>query len=389
MFDAVLLASYGGPEGAQEIEPFLDKILSGKHTPPERRVAVVERYLRFNGISPLPNECRRFLSELQNWFKVCSKRPKLYWGNLYSPPTFEQALSQMEADSVKSALVFPTSAFGSPQSCQRYRLAVQEALEKRTDAFTRSCEIAFTPPFFDLPTFCRVIADELLTALAYSELDAEDPFGLSSVSEKSKRLILFSAHSLPTADGKESQYKRQLMTAATTVLRTMLNSPAYGRKEAADVNSLDGALLGFPKRKTLLANGAQEDDFDPETKALLLDRSLDAAIVFQSRSGSPTAPWLGPSIGEFLREYKKQHQLLKQVVVSPLGFFFENMETIYDLDVEFREICNEMEIEYRRALCCGSSSRLIELVFQLALLDPKDFPHCRCSEGTCDLSCRL
>ena len=388
MFDAVLLASYGGPEGAQEIEPFLDKILSGKHTPPKRRVAVVERYLRFNGVSPITNEIRPFKIEHQNRFKAYSKRPKLYWGNLYSPPTFEQALSQMEADSVKSALVFPTSAFGSPQSCQRYRLAVQEALEKRTDAFTRSCEIAFTPPFFDLPTFCRVIADELLTALAYSELDAEDPFGLSSVSEKSKRLILFSAHSLPTADGEESQYKRQLMTAATTVLRTMLNSPAYGRKDAADVNSSNGALLGFPKRKTLLANGAQKDDFDPETKALLQDRSLDAALVFQSRSGSPTAPWLGPSIGEFCRVQRTTPAVETSRRFST-WLLFENMETIYDLDVEFRGICNEMEIEYRRALCCGSSSRLIDLVFQLALLDPKDFPHCRCSEGMCDLSCRL
>lgn len=387
MFDAILLASYGGPEGVQEIEPFLDKILTGKRVPSARRAAVVERYARFNGISPLPSECRRFLNKLKDAFSTNSKRPRLYWGNLYSNPTFDDAFSQIESDTVKSVLVFPTSAFGSPQSCQRYRLAVQTAFRQRAESFAQSCRVAFTPPFFDLPAFRRSIADALLTELAWSELELNGLFSPTLPSEERTRLILFSAHSLPVSDNEQAQYKRQLTNAVAAVLEALLNSPAYGVKPPTAAS--DSFLTGFPNKKATLFPTSRQNEAVSEMRTLLYKNALDAALVFQSRSGSPSTPWLGPSPEKFLREYVKKVPRLEQVVVSPIGFFFENMETIYDLDVEFKETCEELGIKYRRAKCCGASRQLVEAVCQLAALAPEDFPTCRCAEGSCDLSCRL
>ncbi|MBP5620589.1 MAG: ferrochelatase [Thermoguttaceae bacterium] len=389
MFDAVLLASYGGPEGVREIEPFLDKILTGKRVPSDRRAAVVERYARFSGISPLPNECRRFLNELNDAFSTNPKRPRLYWGNLYSNPTFDDAFSQMESDAAKSVLVFPTSAFGSPQSCQRYRLAVQTAFNKRAESFVQSCRIAFTPPFFDLPAFRRSIADALLTELAWSELESERLFAPELSAGRNTRLILFSAHSLPVSDDEQAQYKRQLTNAVASTLEALLKSPAYGAKPADNVDASDSSLNGFPQKKTTLIPTSRQNEVVSEIQALLRKNSLDAALVFQSRSGSPSTPWLGPSPEEYLRKYVKKVPQLEQVVVSPIGFFFENMETIYDLDVEFKETCEELGIKYRRALCCGSSLQLVDAVCRLAELSPEDFPSCRCAKGSCDLSCRF
>ncbi|MBR4753108.1 MAG: ferrochelatase [Thermoguttaceae bacterium] len=389
MFDAILLASYGGPESVQEIEPFLDKILMGKHVPPGRRAAVVERYARFDGVSPLPNECRRFLGELKNAFSTCPERPRLYWGNLYSNPTFDDAFAQIESDSAKNVLIFQTSAYGAPQSCQRYRLAVQKAFQKRSVPFVQSCQLAFTPPFFDLPAFRRSNADALLTELAWSELESNSFFAPAFSFENPTRLILFSAHSLPVSDDEQAQYKRQLINAVASVLETMLNSPAYGKKREVDADVADSLLDGFPQEKASLIPTGKQDNNVSEIKELLRKNSLDAALVFQSRSGSTSTPWLGPSPEEFLREYIKNVPQLEQVVVSPIGFFFENMETIYDLDVEFKGVCEELGIKYRRAQCCGASRKLVDAVRRLAELTPVDFPACRCEEGTCNLSCRL
>ena len=169
----------------------------------------------------------------------------------------------------------------------------------------------------------------------------------------------------------------------------MLNSPAYGKKREVDADVADSLLDGFPQEKASLIPTGKQDNNVSEIKELLRKNSLDAALVFQSRSGSTSTPWLGPSPEEFLREYIKNVPQLEQVVVSPIGFFFENMETIYDLDVEFKGVCEELGIKYRRAQCCGASRKLVDAVRRLAELTPVDFPACRCEEGTCNLSCRL
>ena len=444
MFDAILLASYGGPEKIDDINPFLDRILTGKRVPPARRAAIFERYERFNGVSPLPSECRRFLDRLNEAFAAETapaqpanstnltnstesadaalqppSTPRIYWGNLYAPPTFDDALAQMEADGVRRLLVFPTSAFGSPQSCRRYIDAVRDAVCRRSPEFAARLQLAQTPPFFDLPAYRRAAADALLTALAWDELES-NPFDADAPSPQTaqtsqppqspqtsdaanfadvadvnanasndappKRLILFSAHSLPIDDALKSAYSAQLLAAATAFLRSTLDAPGFGGQVAEEKNAAEDAdaTRRFPARDIVLSDAA----FAPELRRRLRSVGLDAALAFQSRSGSPSTPWLEPSVAEFVRRYKDQNPDWNRLIVSPIGFFFENMETVFDLDVELKEVCDELGVSYRRAACCGSDDRLVYAVRDFARREPTDFPVCRSAPGACDFSCR-
>jgi len=434
MFDAILLASYGGPEKIDDINPFLDRILTGKRVPPARRAAIFERYERFNGVSPLPGECRRFLDRLSEAFAADAtsakasnpanipaddapqppSAPRIYWGNLYAPPTFDDAFAQMEADGVRRLFVFPTSAFGAPQSCRRYIDAVRDAVRRRSPQFAARLQIAQTPPFFDLPAYRRAAADALLTALAWDELesnpfdvaaslpqtaqtlqpsqslqisDAADFNAAESDDAPPKRLILFSAHSLPTDDALKSAYTAQLLAAATAVLRSTLDAPGFGGQVAEEKNAAEDAdaTRRFPARDFVFSDAA---DFAPELRRRLRSVGLDAALAFQSRSGSPSTPWLEPSVADFVRRYKEENPNWNRLIVSPLGFFFENMETVFDLDVELKEVCDELGVSYRRAACCGADDRLVCAVRDLARREPSDFPICRSAPGACDFSCR-
>lgn len=393
MFDAILLASYGGPESIAEIEPFLDAILDGKRVPPARRAMIVERYRRFNGKSPLPQECRNFIDRLQNELQTANVQIKTYWGNLFTPPTFHDAFEQMEQDGIGNVLVITTSAFGSPQSCQRYRTAVRAALESRSKKFIDSCRLSFVPPFFDLPSFSRTIADNILTELAWDSLNSDDLFATSnSVSVqigKPTRLVLFTAHSIPTADGVCSSYKRQLLETAYASLETLLNAPGFGGPTKQDRDRLDESLGRFPQRNPFSEQFDKEEKLPDVVRARLRMHSLDAALAFQSRSGSPATPWLSPSVDDFIRKYKQEEPQLESVVVSPIGFFFDNMETIYDLDVELRGVCADLGLKYRRTSCCGASERIVKTVVKLALLPNEAFPMCQLGRRFCDFSCRL
>ncbi|MBQ8363978.1 MAG: ferrochelatase, partial [Thermoguttaceae bacterium] len=379
----------------------MDRILTGKRVPPARRAAIFERYERFNGVSPLPGECRRFLDRLSEAFAADAtpvkasnpanspadaapqppSTPRIYWGNLYAPPTFEDAIDQMEADGVRRLFVFPTSAFGSPQSCRRYIDAVRDAIRRRSPEFAARLQIAQTPPFIDFPAYRRAAADALLTALAWDELESNPfdsaPFpqtapplqnpqnpqnadfnAVEAEDAQPKRLILFSAHSLPTDDALKSLYSAQLLAASTAVLRSTLDAPGFGGPVAEAKNAAEDAdaTRRFPERNLALPDAA---DFAPELRRRLRSVGLDAALAFQSRSGSPSTPWLEPSVEDFVRRYKEENPNWNRLIVSPLGFFFENMETVFDLDVELKEVCDELGVSYRRAACCGADDRLV------------------------------
>ncbi|MBR4833339.1 MAG: ferrochelatase, partial [Thermoguttaceae bacterium] len=243
----------------------------------------------------------------------------------------------------------------------------------------------------------------LLSALAWDELDS-NPFDAAAPSPQSpqtadfnaddgsndappKRLILFSAHSLPAADASKSFYSAQLLAAATAVLRSTLAAPGYGGTLAEEERAAEDAeaTRRYPSRDLVFPDA---DDFTPELRRRLRSVGLDAALAFQSRSGSPSTPWLEPSVVDFVRRYKKENPTWNRLIVSPIGFFFENMETVFDLDVELKATCDELGVSYRRAACCGADDRLVCAVRDLARREPADFPVCRSAPGACDFSCR-
>ena len=387
MFEAILLLSYGGPESPEEVLPFIEQILKGKRAPSQRIKKIEERYLQFGGVSPLNSQCRQFKAQIEQELRAKSHSARVYWGNLYANPTLDEALGRMEADGIKSALVFPSSAFGSPQSCAHYRQTFRDALSRRSEAFVSSLNVVFVPPFFDLPATRRLVADGLLDALA--RLDLEQPESLWNEKESQPtRLILFTAHSIPSEDGKRALYQNQLVFAAFSGLQLMITAPSFGGN-ASEKNGLSNNALGsFPQKRLSRLELSNYFDFKPIQEALNA-RGLDAALAFQSRSGSPHAPWLEPNAVDFVKEYKKTNPQLKGIVASPIGFFFENMETIYDLDVELKTVCDELDVAYKRKHCWGASPRFAKTFIQITETNADEFPVCNSSMENCDLSCKF
>ena len=369
MFDAILLLSYGGPESPDEVAPFLDRILSGKRVPAARRNAVYDRYLRFGGVSPLPAECRRFIRAIKSAFRECGDSVRIYWGNLYSRPFVADAIERMESDGVKSVLVFKSSAF----VCRHYLDAVQDALALRSPNFVERLVIRYVPPFFETRAFLDSVASSILTANAQARVS----------NLNSTRLILFTAHSIPVADSDAFQYRRQLLHSCAEALESAFSESAARRLSHVE------SCGTFPSSPFSFEIPAKSEQISETFRARLRHIGLDAALAFQSRSGSPFIPWLEPDVSAFLRNYKRDNPSLASVVVVPIGFFFENMETIYDLDVETRETCEALGVEYRRAPCVGATTIMADAARRLAFLEPTAFPICECGRGRCDLSCRL
>jgi ferrochelatase len=85
----------------------------------------------------------------------------------------------------------------------------------------------------------------------------------------------------------------------------------------------------------------------------------DWKLVYQSRSGPPTQPWLGPDICEFLRESPSD------TIIVPIGFLSDHMEVMYDLDTEARAVCEELKIRMVRAGTVGTHPAIIRMIAEL------------------------
>ncbi|MCF0233989.1 MAG: ferrochelatase, partial [Thermoguttaceae bacterium] len=246
--------------------------------------------------------------------------------------------------------------------------------------------------FWDLPQFHRATADEILTAFAWDELNADLKGAVAETSSDGGRLVLFTAHSLPVVDSERSRYAAQIHAAASAILELIFSAPAFGGSlgKGGGTPIAPGDVL---RRKISFDPGASADSagtFSANIRAKLSENGLDAAIAFQSRSGLPTTPWLEPDVATFVRRYKEENPTWKRLIVAPIGFFFENMETVCDLDVELRAVCEALGVGYVRAKCCGGSERMAKALCDLARsCSPDDFPPCFCASNECDFSCRL
>ncbi|MDO5565185.1 MAG: ferrochelatase, partial [Planctomycetia bacterium] len=160
-FDAFFLVSYGGPEGPDEVHPFLDRILAGKHVPEARRKIVVDKYMACGGFSPLNGQCRQFILQLNQALK--GQNVKTYQANLYSSPFVPDVVKQMKSDGVRRVLLMISSPFGSVVGCRRYL----DVIERDWPA---DMELTKIPCFYDHPLYLKASANQLLTCAAQAIL---------------------------------------------------------------------------------------------------------------------------------------------------------------------------------------------------------------------------
>ncbi len=332
-YDALLLISFGGPEGPDDVLPFLENVVRGKDVPGERLLEVARHYELFDGMSPINAQNRVLLTALVEELNAHGPRLPVYWGNRNWHPLLVDAVRQMAEDGVRHALALVTSTFGSYPGCRQYLEDIEHA---RQEVGPEAPHIQKLRLFYNHPGFIESTAERVAAALA--EIPAE---------RRGAARLIFTAHSIPIAMAQNSPYEHQLHEACRLVTE-------HVKSCAASPDELPSPACG---------RGAGGKGM----------RAWD--LVFQSRSGPPSQPWLEPAIRDRIRQL---HAVggVDDVVVVPIGFLAENMEVIYDLDVEVREFCEELGINMVRAAVVGSHPRFVRMIRELVLerFDPS-VPH--------------
>ncbi|WP_228395049.1 ferrochelatase [Modestobacter roseus] len=308
--DAVLVLGFGGPEGPADVMPFLENVTRGRGIPRERLEAVAEHYHHFGGVSPINEQNEALIAALEAELETAGIDLPVYWGNRNWAPYVEDAWRQMADDGIEHAYVLATSAYASFSGCRQYHEDVARArVALESDPGAPAGPTAEKlPHYFDAPGFVQANADAL--AVALGQLPAELRDGA--------RLVA-TAHSIPNAmadvAGPQGHaYEAELQRAAQLVV--------------------DAAAPG---------------------------RSFD--LVWQSRSGPPSVPWLEPDVNDHLRALAENGE--QAVVVFPVGFISDHLEVIWDLDNEAKETAEELGLAFARAATAGTHAAFVRSLREL------------------------
>ncbi len=316
-YDALLLLSFGGPEGPDDVIPFLQNVTDGRSIPSERLAEVGEHYCRFGGRSPINDQCRELLAAIRGDFAANDIPLPVYWGNRNWHPMLTDTLRKMTADGIKRALVFVTAAYASYSGCRQYRENMADA---RLSVGDSAPDLVRLRHYFNHPGFIEPFVDATVTALA-------------GVPDGAR--LVFTTHSIPHAWAASS-------------------GPAGGAYLA---QHQEAAAL-------VVAGVAEKTGTDHEWD-----------LVFQSRSGPPAQPWLEPDVVDHLRRVSKAGT--PGAVLVPIGFVSDHLEVLYDLDVEAREAAEELGLPLARAATPGTDPRFVALVRDLVMEQLRDTPPSR------------
>ena len=243
--DAILFVSFGGPEGPDDVIPFLENVLRGKNVPRERMLEVAEHYQHFGGISPINEQCRELIGAVQAECERRNLKLPIYWGNRNWHPMLQDTFGEMKKDGRKRAIAFFTSMFSCYSGCRQYR-------ENLADAILATGEgaplVEKVRKGFNHPKFIEAQADCLRDAL--EQIPAES---------RSQTPVLFCAHSIPMSMAENSKYVTQLNESAKLICKSL----GHDRYE----------------------------------------------LVFQSRSGPPQQPWLEPDVCDRIEQLHQEQQI--------------------------------------------------------------------------------
>jgi protoporphyrin/coproporphyrin ferrochelatase len=307
-YDAFLLVSFGGPEGPDDVLPFLANVTRGRNVPPERLAAVAEHYLAFGGVSPINQQCRDLLAAVRADFAANGVALPLYWGNRNWAPYLTETVQAMADAGVKRAVAFVTSAYSSYSSCGQYLDDIDRARAAVGPAAPRIDKIR---RFFNHPGFIEPFAAHATAALAALPADVRD-----------EAHLVFTAHSVPLAMAEAS-------------------GPAGG--------------------------GGRYVPELTEAAGLIAERTGAGAhpwsLAFQSRSGPPSQPWLEPDVNDRLGELARSGT--RAVVVIPVGFVSDHLEVQHDLDVEAAQTADSLGLAFVRAATPGTSPRFAAMITEL------------------------
>jgi ferrochelatase len=194
-YDAILIVSFGGPERAEDVIPFLNNVLRGRDVPEERLLQVAEHYYHFGGRSPINDQCRALIAALGPRTPL-----PIYWGNRNWNPPLAETVRQMASDGVQRALAIATSAYSSYSSCRQY---LEDIATARAAVGDGAPQIDKLPPFSTHPGFLAANADHVAAAFAR----------IPEARRAAARLV-FTAHSIPTAMAATCRYHDEILAVA-------------------------------------------------------------------------------------------------------------------------------------------------------------------------------
>lgn len=308
-YDAVLVLGFGGPEGQDDVIPFLRNVTRGRGIPDERLEEVAHHYRHFDGVSPINAQNQALRAALEAELGARGIGLPVVLGNRNWMPYVSDALRALADAGHRRILAIATSAYSSYSSCRQYREDLADALE--ATGLGETLEIDKVRPFFDHPGFVAPIEASIAEAL-----DTLRARGIDTATEVE---ILFSTHSIPDADADRSG----------------------------------------PPERALGAGGAYVAQHRAVAEAIMerLGGASPWQLVFQSRSGPPQVPWLEPDVNDAIAELPAKGR--KAVLIVPLGFVSDHMEVLWDLDEEATETAEELGLVAIRTATPGIDPRYI------------------------------
>lgn len=241
-YDAILFMSFGGPDKAEDVVPFLENVTRGRGIPKERLQEVGQHYYQFGGKSPINEQNLALISALEEELAEHNYNLPIYFANRNWHPMITDTMQQMKDDGIKRAIAFVTSGFSCWSGCRQYRENIIEAQETIGEG---TPEIDKIRVFYNHPNFVYPMVKNIQTALAQW-----------SDAEQDNVHIIFTAHSIPMSQASNSAYVEQLNDSCKIIAET----------------------LGTENYK----------------------------LVYQSRSGSPHMPWLEPDIVDYMEAIHQQ-----------------------------------------------------------------------------------
>lgn len=301
-YDAVLYLSFGGPETDEDVLPFLEKVTHGRDVPYERLEEVAQHYYRAGGKSPINEQNRQVVEALDRLLADEGPDLPVYWGNRNWHPLIEDVMAQMTVDGVRRAIAFCTSGFSSYSACRQYHQDIDRARRAVGEGAPAVDKLRH---FYNHPGFIEPQAEAVRAAL-------------STIDERQLEAtqLVFTAHSIPLAMSGSSSYVDQLQESCRLVAERCF------------------ATVGWE-------------------------------LVYQSRSGSPSVPWLQPDVTDHLEDVAALG--MRNVVIVPIGFVSDHLEVKYDLDIEAAERAEELGLGFVRAGTVGAHPSYVRMIRDLII----------------------
>jgi protoporphyrin/coproporphyrin ferrochelatase len=290
-FDAVLLVAFGGPLGPDDVHPFLANVLRGRRVTPERIDEVAHHYELFGGVSPLTALTRAQAAGMEERLRARGLPLPVYVGMRNWHPFLSDTLSEMSRAGVRRAVAVIAAAHRSYSSCMQYRENVRDARAALRDARLPDVEVIYIGDWHEQPKFIDASTDRVLQAIQELPPDLQPHASL-----------VFTAHSIPISMSEKYPYRQQYERSAALIAERVREHTGVARK---------------------------------------------VLTVYQSRSGRPEDPWLGPDICECLRQERAEG--MAAAVLCPVGFICDHVEVLYDLDTEAAGVCRDIGLPMVRA----------------------------------------